>query len=101
MSHDRARLETALNQLQIELHALEGVDPQVRQRLERTIEDIQRELREPVADAALTEPTAETEKHPGSFADRLTDAARHFEETHPNLAGMVGSVIDALARMGI
>jgi hypothetical protein len=36
-----------------------------------------------------------------SIAQRLATAEHEFEATHPTLAGIVGSVIDALARMGI
>jgi uncharacterized coiled-coil DUF342 family protein len=103
MPHDRARLETALRELQAELETLSGLDPQVRARLEHTIEEIHAELEE--ADEA--EETEEAEQitsrsaSESSFAERLSETARHFEESHPNLAGMVGSVIDALARMGI
>jgi hypothetical protein len=98
MPSDRARLETALRQLQEELHALAEIDPQVRERLERTIEEIHAEL-----EGAAVESPVEEHSTPvnASLADRLTETARNFEDTHPNLAGMVGSVIDALARMGI
>ncbi|MGH7138150.1 MAG: DUF4404 family protein [Pirellulales bacterium] len=36
-----------------------------------------------------------------SAVRRLSDAARGFESTHPMLSGAIGSVIDALAQMGI
>jgi hypothetical protein len=103
MPHDRARLEIALRQLQAELETLSGLDPQVRARLEHTIEEIQAELEE-ADEAEEPDELADTPTHPAgesSFAERLSETARHFEDTHPNLAGMVGSVIDALARMGI
>jgi hypothetical protein len=90
MSHDRERLEQALQDLRAELDELGNVDPQVRQRLERTLAELN----------AVLEETSFREPEPG-VAQRLADAARHFEETHPTLAGTIGSVIDALGRMGI
>lgn len=36
-----------------------------------------------------------------SLVGRLASAEREFEATHPNLASLVGSVIDALGKMGI
>jgi hypothetical protein len=36
-----------------------------------------------------------------SVIERLTEAAKHFDDEHPTLAGMIGSVIDTLGRMGI
>jgi hypothetical protein len=33
--------------------------------------------------------------------ERLSEAARHFEDSHPNLSGTIGGVIDAIGRMGI
>ena len=87
MSHDQDRLKRKLAELQQELAGLTNVDPEVRQRLEQTLEELQ-------------DVTAEVDTHPG-LTQRLTESARHFEETHPNLAGMIGSVIDALGRMGI
>ena len=41
------------------------------------------------------------EKPADSLARRLADGARHFENSHPTLFGSVGSVVDALSRMGI
>lgn len=90
MSADRDQLQRKLTQLQAELDEQSNVNPEFRQRLESTLA----ELRE-----ALAEPAA-ARQH-SSLVQTLTESARHFEETHPNLAGMIGSVIDALGRMGI
>jgi hypothetical protein len=90
MSADRDQLQRRLIQLQTELDEQTNVDPEFRQRLEGTLAEL-REL--------LAEPAPPRQQH--SLVQTLTESARHFEETHPNLAGMIGSVIDALARMGI
>ena len=36
-----------------------------------------------------------------SLMHRLGEAARHFEESHPTLAGTIGGLIDTLGRSGI
>lgn len=70
------------------------MDPQLRARLEDTLEEIQ---------AALTRagPGAEIEADGTSFTERLSESARHFEATHPDIAAALGRVIDALAALGI
>jgi hypothetical protein len=88
MSHED-RLQQALEDLQAELDDLESVDPQHRERLEHALAEMR---------AALEE---SPRKESPNVVQRLTEAAEHFEETHPTLAGTIGSVIDALGRMGI
>ena len=92
MNQDRDRLERALVELDAELAELGSVDPQLRQRLERTLADLRTALDETSRPATQTQP---------GMVQRLSESARNFEETHPNLSGMIGSVIDALGRMGI
>ena len=41
------------------------------------------------------------ERPADSIVKRLVDAAQQFEDSHPTLFGSVGSVVDALSRMGI
>ncbi|MBW2373943.1 MAG: DUF4404 family protein, partial [Deltaproteobacteria bacterium] len=36
-----------------------------------------------------------------SLADRLSELAQGFEESHPTLSETVGRVVDALANLGI
>lgn len=91
MAQDRERLKASLTELETQLASLENVDPAVQQRLRRTIADIEAMLDEP----------ASAEPQEATFAERLSEGVNHFEATHPNLSGMIGSVIDALGRMGI
>lgn len=91
MTTDRERLQKALEELEAELQQLENVAPEFRQRLEHTLDELRQSLDE-------GEETSSEEK---GFVHRLTESARHFEETHPNLSGMIGSIIDTLGRMGI
>src|SRR5688572_23115896 len=44
MNHDQERLEQALQELQAELDDLQNVDPQLRQRLENTLAELQSAL---------------------------------------------------------
>jgi hypothetical protein len=93
LPEDHERLRRTLAELHAELQSVDRVDPEVRTLLESAIDDIHGKLDAPSAEVA--EPQDDT------IANRLTEAARHFEVTHPTLSGTLGSVIDALGRMGI
>ena len=111
-------LRATLDRLHQELESLEGGDPAVRQMLVETLHEVEQALEKfPTAgatggaatstDEAASEETPDgqadqqqaAEEH--SIIDRLREAAQHFEESHPVLSSMIGSTIDALARMGI
>jgi len=91
MSADRERLIATLNELREQLGGVDELDPDVRQRLEQTLHDVE----------GLLEKNPPRKVAQPSIAERLSDAARHFEESHPTLSGTLGSVIDTLGRMGI
>ncbi|MEX0866147.1 MAG: DUF4404 family protein [Pirellulales bacterium] len=91
---DRKKLEEALATLHAELRQLDHVDPEVERELQTALADIE------VALGNRSEEEASDEESP-PVQDRLTDAMRHFEESHPTLSGVIGSVIDTLSRMGI
>ena len=91
MATDRQRLQATLDDLHAQLGEMEQADPEVRARLQATLAEIQ---------AALAA-RAQRQPEPESITTRLGEAARHFENSHPNLSGAIGSVIDALGRMGI
>ena len=91
MSADRQKLIATLNDLREQLSRVDELDADVRERLEETLHDVEDLLeKEPPRKVAHL-----------SIGERLSDAARHFEETHPTLSGTLGSVIDTLGRMGI
>ena len=92
MTPERQRLKTSLVELQRRLAELQDVDPTVRQQLHDTIAEIE---------ALLDEPKPPSDPGEGSLAERLSEAVSHFEESHPTFAGLLGSIIDALGRMGI
>lgn len=89
MPNDRQQLLATVAQLKQQLDEVQGLDPATQARLRATLADLEVAL-------ANQKPALQ----PG-LAERLGQAAREFEESHPILAGTVGSVIDALARMGI
>lgn len=95
MSDPDEKLKAALAQLHAELERIEGAGPQQRALLRGALADIQTALESP---SGGPPPTAAEQ---ASIRERLTTAAKHFEETHPTLSGMVGSLIDALGRMGV
>ncbi len=88
------RLRETLEELRAELRGQTSLDAQLRARLEHTVEEIQTALDQ-------TAPGAEFATDGASFTERLSESARHFEATHPDLAAALGRVIDALAALGI
>ena len=91
---DSPDLHATLADLHRQLESAQQVAPNDRELLARVLGDIERVLAKGPAEG---QPTAE----PESLVTRLTESARNFEESHPTLFGAVGSVIDALSRMGI
>jgi len=49
----------------------------------------------------LARPRHEPQVRPQPLLDRLEDAAKRFEVSHPDLTGVIGRVIDSLSTMGI
>lgn len=98
MTDDRQELRATLTELHRQLEAAETIDVESVAMLRQALAEIEQALaRRPKGE----EPSpAESQTH-RSVVRRLTDAARGFEATHPTLAGTIGSVVDALAQMGI
>ncbi len=90
MSQAAEKLQAALQELQTALASQSNVQPEVRERLENALIEIR----------AAIEKLPDGDQHE-SLTGQLASVAQDFEVSHPNLSGMVGSVIDALARMGI
>ena len=91
MNEKLANLQTIIAELENELGSLKSVDPETRSALEDVVADIQTALGES-DDAGLSEK---------SLADRLQDAERDFEASHPTLSGILLRVVDALGQLGI
>lgn len=99
MATTREKLEATLAELQAELADLGELDPTMRQRLVSTIGEIRTELARPPADENALRLMDEGAAK--SLAERLNDATRGLESTHPELSTTLGGVIHALAQMGI
>jgi hypothetical protein len=91
MNDDRERLRQTLGQLQAQLDNSESLDPAVAAKSRALMSDIQKALES----GQLRAP------HHRSLSERLQEAMLEFEGAHPTIAGTFGSVVDALARMGI
>ena len=114
MPTTRERLQATLADLQTELTELSEMDATTRDRLQATLTDIRTALErdQPLRatdaqDAASgripdeDDTTLDEEGASESLAERLNDATRGLESTHPELSTTLGGVINALAQMGI
>jgi hypothetical protein len=95
----REKLAATLAELQAELADLDQLDASMRARLQATLGDISAALAQPpdgeIAPAIVEDSASQ------SLAERLNDATRGLESTHPELSTTLGGVIHALAQMGI
>ena len=91
MSEKVEQLKATLGELTDELHSIESLDAETRNLLEGTVEEIHTALSE--SDSAELEDR--------SIAERLKETAQSFEESHPTLSRIVGSIVDALGEIGI
>jgi hypothetical protein len=87
------KLKAALTELHAELEQVDTVDPELRQMLVGTMSDINKAL-----EARSSEEAVEQED---SLSGRLAESIKDFEESHPNIAGIVQRMIDVLSQMGI
>jgi len=93
-------LRATLDQLRAQLEEFEGGDLDVREKLHEALRDIEIALVQSTEEARSPE-SASGETSEESIARRLSEVAQHFEVSHPVLSSTLGSVIDALGRMGI
>jgi hypothetical protein len=91
MTDQSSPLHETLELLCQQLEEAENIDRKLADQLAATIRTIQE---------ALEDENAEAATH-SSLLQRLTDAARHFEESHPTLSGTLGRLVDTLGQMGI
>ena len=114
MPNTRERLQATLTELQAELSELAELDSATRDRLQATLSDIHTALEQRSGTAAAQvdapssgriadeeDTTLDEEGASESLAERLNDATRGLESTHPELSTTLGGVINALAQMGI
>ena len=92
MTDDLTRLRTTLAQLRDELEKVEAADPEIQELLSGAVADIQE---------TISRRSGETAEKDSSIVDRLSEAAQHYEQSHPTLSTTLGNIIDALSRLGI
>ena len=85
------QLRTTLEELHQELESAESVDEDARALLVEVLGDIQ---------ALLDRSDGESDRD-ASLGDRLAEATRRFEESHPSLTAAVNRVASALSNLGI
>lgn len=91
MNPEYDKLRESIDELHQQLQSLSSLDAEDRRLLVAALDDIQTALQrgEKPGDAD------------DSILGRLSNAAQQFEDSHPNLSGAVGGLIDAIGRMGI
>ena len=88
MSEEHAALRATLSRLHEQI-AGHDLDEQERALLRNALHELE----------ATLEGTPSDEE--SSLADRLSEMAKGFEESHPTLSETVGRLVDALANLGI
>jgi hypothetical protein len=87
---DDKDLQQKLTDLHAEIEQAQDVDDDARQMLTHLQQDIQN----------LLERSSDAEAHQ-SLVERLDEAIKQFEVTHPEMTESMGQLLDLLARMGI
>jgi hypothetical protein len=101
MADESNNLRETLARLHDQLRGAPNVNPETRTALQDLLAEIRGLLETgSTHDASAAGGTSRAKQHE-SIVTRLGTAEREFEATHPTLAGIVGSIIDALGRMGI
>jgi Domain of unknown function (DUF4404) len=86
------KLREVVDEIKAQLAGAEDLSPRTRRSLEELVRDL-----EAVADR----PTGSGLDAVEGLRDRLTDAVRRLEASHPVLSTTLGNVIDALAFFGL
>jgi len=88
----KAQLRQRIQELLDELEQIDTEEAAARERLTHVLQDIREAI----------EATDEAAPDRGdSLIERLNDATRNFEETHPTLTAMVGRLAESLSNLGI
>lgn len=95
MTQQSRQLHDTVTQLHAQLGRLEEVDPEIHRLLEQALDDI--------LDVLARRPGSGGPPHAdeATLTARLSEASRHFQETHPGLANTLTGLVEALQRMGI
>jgi len=88
----KQQLRECIQELLDELDQSDAVDADARRRLTALLDEIQRAVE------ADSEPSGEEDE---SLTDRLNEATRQFEDSHPTLTRLVGRIAESLSNLGI
>lgn len=105
MSELNEKIRATLAELHAELQDAESLDAEALALLSQTAGEIEAKLKavtDSEADAIAARVVAEGEDtEQGPLEARLADAARRFDETHPTVSGILGTLSNLLSRLGI
>lgn len=88
---DKDKLQQLITDLRQELQAADSADEASKEMLRRTAAEI---------DEAVGTGQVSEERH-RSFREQLQQSAVDFEADHPQVAAVVGNIIDTLGKIGI
>jgi hypothetical protein len=86
-----SRLETVVREIRAQLAGAKDLNPETRRSLETLVQDLEGVARRPPGEAPP----------PEGLQERLADAVRRLEASHPVLSSTLGNVVDALAFFGL
>jgi ABC-type transporter Mla subunit MlaD len=89
MEEKIAQLRATLSELHEELKDIDQLDDQTREMLTNTANELDEVLGEEASEQRQT------------LSQQLSDVAQEFEDSHPQLTRLLGSIVDALAQLGI
>ena len=85
------RLAAVVREIRAQLAGAKDLNPETRRSLETLVQDLEAVVQRPPGDAAP----------PEGLQERLADAVRRLEASHPVLSTTLGNVVDALAFFGL
>lgn len=98
------KLKATIAELESELAEIETLDPETKRLLETAAADISAALADKSNAAEALPPVSESvakDGVPQEGDSPLLDAAASFEASHPQLAGIVRRLVDAMGQIGI
>ncbi len=84
----RTQIEETLNHLRDQLASFDSLDPEHREQLQASVDEIERSL-------------DQQDVNSQSLAERMSEATAEFQESYPSLTNNIGRIADMLSQMGI
>lgn len=86
-----SKLQTVVQEIRAQLAGAKDLNPETRRSLETLVQDLEAVAAQPPGEAAGAE----------GLQERLADAVRRLEASHPVLSTTLGNVVDTLAFFGL